>query len=134
VLIEHNFIKAKIGPQFSLCRFFANAIGCSRSLQSLPALANSDQESHQSASTEGKLSGREHHNPKRPSGGVFLGGEIALFLLGFPGGLWIGYEALRKGGNASVISDILLCGLVAAFSSLVSGYCLLMLLLALSAA
>ncbi|WP_264941918.1 hypothetical protein [Sphingomonas caeni] len=104
-------------------------VGRVRLLQGKPPLLDGLKQGQKASEAEQQLTARENNHPKRPSGGVLLGGEIALFALGAIGGFWIGYEALRRARNASMISIGLLLTPFIAGALLVSSYCFLMLLL-----
>ena len=131
---EVDFIDEQIGPQFSLRDFARNLVSFACLGNGGLALSNGFKESEEAEAAKNQLPRTQDNYPERPSGGVFLGGEIALILLGFPFGLWVGYKALRPSKDASVISSVLLRGLALTGGSLLSGLCLLMLLLGLSSA
>lgn len=112
----------KVGPELSAGHTSGNLISLTRSREREPALLDRLQKGDQSDTAQHQLPGAQYNNPERPRGGVLLGGEIALILLGFPFGLGVGYQALRKSGDTSVVSGVLRPGLMLTGASLLSGY------------
>lgn len=92
------------------------------------ALPDGYQQRHQAERAQNEMRRVQSGSPKRPSRRVFLGGQIALLALGCAFWFWVGYQALSKSRNASVVS----IGLAVAISAVISGLCLLDLLLSLA--
>ena len=139
VVFENN-IKVKfklVGTQPKFSSFGNNdtqprPAGIPRNHIGLPALPDRDYEGEQANAAEKELTQRQRGYPKRPSGGVLLGREIAFLAFRSIAGLWVGYQALRKARNTRMVRIGLLWMIPVFAGCLLADFCLLMLLLAAS--
>jgi hypothetical protein len=96
------------------------------------ALLQRADDEYDSNEAQNGLRERNYDYPKRPRGRVLLGGEIALLALCAIAGLWIAYEAFRKGRDTRMIRVSLLWAALALAGGAASAFSLLMLVIGLS--